>query len=151
MNHKPIRSTKRQRDKLAQCHAGVGILIYHEGNGTISESEFFTDRQGQLRPVTSALHAPPLRLEVIDEDEGIKVVEVLSRFAPNPPHKLSRNCPFCGILFSIQANDTNWRERFDRLTEITAEHADTCPRRPNPAPEGWPANFGVLATQPPTN
>jgi len=82
---KPIRSTKRQRDKLAQCNAGVGIIIYHEGNGTICEFEFYIDRQGQLRPITNSLHAPPLRLEIIDEEEGIKVIEIASRFAGASP------------------------------------------------------------------
>jgi len=144
---RPIRSTKGQRDKLAQCRAGVGVIIYHEGNGAICESEFYIDRLGQLRPITNSLRPPPLRLDIIDEDEGIKVIEIHSRFAPNPPHKLARNCPFCGVVYSIQATDDNWRERFDRLTELLAEHASSCPRRPSPPPEGWPANFGILANR----
>ena len=35
-----LRSTKRQRDELSQCHPGVGFIVWNNGLG-ISEVDFY--------------------------------------------------------------------------------------------------------------
>lgn len=81
MGYKPlIKSTKGQRAKLLRCHPGVGMILYHQSDGTTCEAEFFVGRQGQLRYVGSGT---PLRLEVQDGEGGeIRTVEIKSQFRP---------------------------------------------------------------------
>lgn len=36
-----VESTKKQRDEVLKCHAGVGFLMYKSSPGTVTQTEFF--------------------------------------------------------------------------------------------------------------
>jgi len=36
-----MKSTKKQRDELYNCHIGVGFLMYKQGENEITQTEFY--------------------------------------------------------------------------------------------------------------
>ena len=58
-------STKAQRDRLEQCHPGVGFLVYNNGLG-ITEVEFGIHRK--TKELCSIQSGKPLQFEVYDQE-----------------------------------------------------------------------------------
>lgn len=61
-----VKSTKRQRDEIRKCHAGVGFLVYHEGNGVSVETEFFINRKTKQPCYIS--NGKPLEFDITGDD-----------------------------------------------------------------------------------
>ena len=61
-----MRSTKKQRDELSQCHPGVGFIVWNNGLG-ISEVDVFINRKTkQLCYISSG---QPINLEYFEGEE----------------------------------------------------------------------------------
>jgi len=61
-----IHATKSQRDKLRSCHPGVGFMVYHSGNGTTVELEFYINRKtGQPCRISNG---KPVEFDIIEVD-----------------------------------------------------------------------------------
>lgn len=61
-----LRSTKQQRDKLEQCHPGVGFLIYYNGCNIV-EIDVCTNRK--TKELCYCSTGKPLTLELFEEEE----------------------------------------------------------------------------------
>ena len=60
-----MRSTKKQREELRQCHPGVGFVVWNNGLG-ISEVDVFVDRK--TKQLCYIANGKPIELDFYEEE-----------------------------------------------------------------------------------
>ena len=66
MTKRLIKSTAGQRKRLLQCHPGVGFMVYHSGNKTTVELEFYVNRKtGQPHYISTG---QPVEFDIVEEE-----------------------------------------------------------------------------------